>query len=525
MAEGQGGGGFPRRRFIQSAVALGGGALLGGSGLLDLATASAAKPKTGGMMTAGISGGGSQDTLDGFGGVSNIDLARNCQLFESLADVDHEFNVVPMLGTEFTPNASGDEMTVRLRPDVTFHNGKPLTSADVVYSYNYILNPKITTNVGPLFAGFLESVAAVDRLTVRFKFKFPFNSFAAFAALPGARIVPPGYDPKKPIGTGPFKYQSFTPGQQSVFTKNEDYWGVGLGGERLPYVDAITLVDLSTDSSRVAALVSGVVDAIDSVPYALLPAVKSNAGVAALISETGNWYPITMRVDRAPFDDVRVRQAFRLMVDRPQMVAEAYGNQAALGNDLFANTDPLYDRRIPQRVQDIEQARFLLKKAGRDGMTIDLVTADIENGVVQSCVVFAQQAKAAGVNVQITKLDNTAFYNSQYLERVFSVDSWPTLQWVVDVAYSCVAGATYNDTHWNNPQFNKWYLEFVAAKSESLQREIADEMQEMLWNEGGEIIPGIPNEVDAYSRKVTGFVPDKSGQPLSFYRFKDAWFV
>ena len=140
-------------------------------------------------------------------------------------------------------------------------------------------------------------------MTVRFKFKFPFNSFEDFTGDASWGIVPVGYNPKHPIGTGPFKFQSFTPGQQSVFTRNEDYWGVGRDGVRMPYVDSVVIVDLSDDSARLNALVSGAVDAIDSVPYALLASVQSSSTVEPLISQTGNWYPITMRVDRAPFKD------------------------------------------------------------------------------------------------------------------------------------------------------------------------------------------------------------------------------
>ena len=203
----------------------------------------------------------------------------------------------------------------------------------------------------------------------------------------------------------------------------------------------MTIIDLTDDSARVNALVSGAVDAIDSVPYALIPSVQANTNLQALISQTGNWYPITMRVDRAPFNDPRVRQAFKWIVDRPQMIKEAYGGRARLGNDLFAIDDPVYAHGSLQRQQDIEKAKFLLKQAGHDGLTVNLVTAPIENGVVESCVVFAQQAKAAGVNVQLTKLDNTTFYNNQYLQRMFSVDWWDAETFLSGVAYTLIPTA------------------------------------------------------------------------------------
>ena len=217
-----------------------------------------------------------------------------------------------------------------------------------------------------------------------------------------------------------------------MFVRNENYWE-----HPKPYVDSVTIIDLTDDSARVNALVSGAVDAIDSVPYALLPSVQANPNLHALVSQTGNWYPLTMRVDQPPFNDPRVRQAMRLLIDRNQMLSDAYGGHARMGNDLFAIDDPLYDHSIPQRQQDIEQAKSLLKQAGHgDGLTVNLVTAPIENGVVQSSVVFAQQAKAAGVNVNLTKLDTTTFYNNQYMQRTFSVDWWDAESFLSGTAYT-----------------------------------------------------------------------------------------
>jgi peptide/nickel transport system substrate-binding protein len=498
------------------AVELGGPALLASSASADVRNVArkAAAPKLGGNLIVGVSGGGTQDTVDAQKGVSNVDEARLRNLYDWLAQRDHNFNLIPMLGTDFIPNKSGDQMVVKLRPGVTFHNGKPFTADDVVYTYLRILDPKEGANEGALFSPYIASVEKVDTLTVRFTFKRPFNAFMDFASLAGSAIVPVGYNPKAPIGTGPFKFESFTPGQQSVFTRNEHYWGVG------PYVDTLTITDLSDDTARLNALISGAVQAIDTVPYALLPTVQKSSTVKPLISEAGNWNPITMRVNEAPFNDNRVRQAFRLIVDRPQMVTQAYGGQARLGNDLYAIDDPLYDHSLPQRVQDIEKAKSLLKAAGRENLTVQLVTAPIAAGVVDSCVVFAQQAKAAGVTVKISELTPTNLYNNQYLKRLFSVDSWPTLSFFVDTAYSCAPGASFNDTQYVNPKFSQWYYELLATNDKSLQKEIAAEMQTQLYDQGGEIIPGLLNQVDAFSDTVTGFVPDKTGWPLTHFDFR-----
>jgi peptide/nickel transport system substrate-binding protein len=527
-------GGTSRRRFFRNAFAAG-GVLAGGSALIaacggtsSSSTASGAaapaivgKPKMGGAMRLGVSGGSSKDTLDPHTWAQQIDGARVCQLYDFLAYRDPDYVLKPMLGVEFTPNASQDQMLVKLRPGVTFHSGKPLTADDVVFSFERVMNPNVGAAEYGQFTSIIKRVEAVDSGTVRFTFKFPFNQLEDFAGSSSMGIIPVGWTEDKPDGTGPFKFQSFTPGQQSVFVRNENYWD-----HPKPYVDSVTIIDLVDDSARVNALVSGAVDAIDSVPYSLLPSVQQNSNLHALVSETGNWYPLTMRVDRPPFSDPRVRQAMRWLIDRNQMLSDAYGGHARKGNDLYAIDDPLYDHSIQQREQDIDKAKFLLKQAGYgDGLTVNLVTAPIENGVVQSSVVFAQQAKAAGVNVNLTKLDTTTFYNNQYMQRTFSVDWWD--------AESCLSGTAdtqqptshVNETHYNDPQLTKWYEQAVSTTDFNVQKEIASKMQQQLWLDGGEIIVAFADNIDAFSTKVTGFIPNKTGFNLNYWGVKSAWFV
>jgi peptide/nickel transport system substrate-binding protein len=522
-----------RRRFMRGAT-VAGGALLGGNALAacgsnaSVNTAPVGKPKRGGVLRVGQSAGDLKDTLDAHKGVELADYSRIRQLYDCLADHDHHFNLVPSLGTEYIASSDGREMIVKIRPDVTFHNGKPLTADDVVFSYRRIMNDNIAPEIAPVFTPVVASVETAGPLAVRFKFKYPFYHLEGFASqTTEVGIVPVGYDPQRPVGTGPFKFESFTPGQQSVFTRNDDYWGASTGflGSNGPYLDSVVIIDIADDNARLDALTSGAVDAIDSVPFALVPTVQSNSGLAILNSETINVYPMTMRVDVPPFDDVRVRQAFRLMVDRPALINDAYGGYARLGNDLYDTLDPLYDHSIPQRVQDIEQAKFLLKQAGRDGVTVNLVTTDIEGGLVEACVVFAEQAKAAGVNVQVSKPDVTSFYNDQFIERPFSVDTWSNTDFITMVGYSTISTAPVNECHYDNPQLDKWYYEMIGTKDLALQKEIASKIQQQLWNEGGYIIPAVNNVVDGYSRKVAGFVPDACGFNLSNWEYKNVWFV
>src|SRR5262249_31044194 len=150
-------------------------------------------------------------------------------------------------------------------------------------------------------------------------------------------------------------------------------------------------------------------------PLALIREVPADGPIKTLISEPGQWVPFTMRVDQAPFNDPSVRKAFRLVVDRKQMIDVALSGQGMVGNDVFSPWDASFNSSLV-RERDVDQAKSLLKKSGHEGLSVELVTADFANGVTQMAQVFAQQALAAGIKVNIRQVTVDAFYGDQYLK-------------------------------------------------------------------------------------------------------------
>jgi peptide/nickel transport system substrate-binding protein len=167
--------------------------------------------------------------------------------------------------------------------------------------------------------------------------------------------------------------------------------------------------------------------------------------------------------------------------------------------------DPAY-LKLPQRTQDIDKAKALLKAAGQENLTIDLPTNEQAAGMNEMCKVFAQQAKAAGVTVNVKVLDSTAF-NNGYKKWTFSPDFWGTRFYLPQVAQGSLAGAPFNCTHWPpaNSKFAAWYKQALASGDAAKRTEIEHQMMHMEFESGGYIIPFNNNLVDAYSKKVTGF--------------------
>src|SRR6266568_3164863 len=487
-----------RRQFLRGVA--GAGALAGAGSLLAACGSSSPAPagsssatssarRRGGALKVGLTGGSGSDTLDPHKGLTYLDTARAQSLYQPLLQLNTRAQTEFVLAEEVSPHGSTSEWVIRVRQGVTFHDGKPLTADDVIFTLNRILSQKLTgsTPLGPID---VKGLKKLDSRTVLVPMTSPYGSFVdQLSYWYYLYVVPVGFNPKRPIGTGPFKYQSFTPGQRSVFVKNPNYWKPGL-----PYVDSVTIIDFSDSASLQNALVTGAIP------------------------------PFTMRVDQAPFNDVNVRQAMRLLVNRPQLIASALDGYAFAGSDVSSPFDPNYDTSL-HRSQDIAQAKFLLKKAGQENLKVQLVTSPVATGTVAMATVLQQQARAAGVTINLKQVDPTTFFGPNYLHWAFSQDFYNYSPYLAQVAQSLLPTSPFNETHWSLPHYIGLYKQANATADAATRKQIEHEMQSIDFNQGGYIIPAFIDALDAYSTKITGYSAARVGQPLSDFDFEHYSFV
>jgi peptide/nickel transport system substrate-binding protein len=509
-----------RAELLQRGLA--GGLVLSSGGVLaPVATAAhhatGARPKTGGTLRLGAEGGGSADTLDPHQFATHASIARMLQLYEPLMAYDRDYLLGFALATEIIPNATATRWTVRLRSGVEFHNGKTLGPADAIFSLRRILDPK-GPKTGAIGLGDIDlsSFKRVDRRTFSFRLKRPYSAIPQELGQFFNNIVPVGFNIAKPVGTGPFMFKSFTPGQQSIFVKNPNYWRAGQ-----PHLNSVVIIDLPDDTARVNAFLGGQVDAIDSVPFAQIQVIRGNPAYTVQNARTGGYLPFQMRVDVQPFSDVRVRQALRLIVDRKQMIDQALNGQGVVGNDLYGRYDPAYASDLPQRQQDLAQAKSLLASAGQSNLSVELVTSPLATGIVEAAQVFQQQAKGAGVTVTLNQVDVGTYYGPNFLKWTFGQDFWLTRNYLPQVAVASLPKSPVNETHWANPQFTKLILEARRTISPTKRTELLHAAQAIEYHSGGLIIWCFNNQIDAYNRKFTGFAPSRSGIPLGDYAFRN----
>jgi len=528
-----------RRELLMGAggVLLAGGlAACGGSGSSSSAgsggsSTPAGTPKKGGNFRLGVTGGGASDIIDGQSIVTKPDQTRLIGSWETLLTYNEDY----VLGTdglaEEVDSSVPGQVDVRLRSGIEFNNGKTLTADDVIYSIQRILNPK----EGLFGAAGLASVdpknlKKMDANTVRIGLKQPDSTIPDQLGQYFNGIVPVGYERKgdlKYVGTGPYKIQSFTAGQQSVAVRNPNYWRPASEG---PWFDQVTVTDFADSAAQVNALLSGQIDAITDIPFAQIDTAKAQ-GIQILEGHGGGWLPLCMAIDMDPFTDVRVRQAFRLMADRPAMLEQVLSGHGSVANDLFAPFDACYSSDLAQREQDIEQAKSLLKSAGKDGMTVDLHTTNGAAGMVDSANVFAAQCKAAGVTVNVKNDPN--YYGDQYLKLAFSVDFWGTRGFLPQVGLGMLPPpCPYNETHWppksgEGSDYISLYNQALKETDSTKRCDIIHEMQKAEYEVGGYIIPFFNNLVDAHSAKVQGFKVSKATLNLDTFGhgYRTIWFT
>jgi len=516
------GDGWSRRRFLAT-VGIGAGALSVG-GLLSSCQAdtkqqqSAGKPKRGGTLHFGCSGGTQSDTLDGAAALQPTDWVRSFMLYDGLARFNNQGKIELRLAESIEPNNDGTEWTVKVRPGITTHQGKDFGAKDILWGLRRMVDNALfpSYGFGPID---LKNSKVVDATTLVVKYSSPYAVFLEAMTNQWMVFQPEGWTPKNPDGTGPFVYESFTPGVQSTFTRNGSYWN----GE--VYLDSIVTTNIADETGQVNALKSGEIELANQLSASSMSVLKGG-GFNVTSSKTGTFAIFTMRSDIAPFNDPKLRQAMRLLVDRQQMLDQVFGGIGAVGNDVMGLLDPLYDSTIPQRERDIDQAKSLLASAGASDFKIDLYTGPNFPGEELAAQVFATQAKDAGVTVNVVTQNSTDYFAKSYAKVPLSQDFWPTMPYLINAGMSIASGkdGPFNASHFDDHEYNDLFAQATGSLDEAKRTEYAHAMQQIEYDRGSLVLPFYMPQIDASAPSLQGLEPSVTGYSPGGFYFDKLWF-
>jgi peptide/nickel transport system substrate-binding protein len=507
-----------RRSFIRAGVATGGGLVIGGllPGCADdsrdapasvAAGAADAAPRRGGTVRYGVIEGNQAGNLDAHKPVGS-GAFRGWALYSKLWEWGLDARPTLALAEAAEVNADGTEWTIRLHKGLEFHHGKTITADDVIFSLLRLTDPALASPyAGYLYSLQRDGVKKLDERTVR----IPFAQGAGLIALAECwmswgGIVPTDYDPiSNVVGAGPYKLKSFTPGQRSVFTRFDNYFKAGQ-----PYFDDVEILDFSDQTGRLQALQAGQIDIAPNITFEQLPFLQKDGRFQVVSSATDAWQSFDMNLDKAPFDDPRVRKAFRLIADRDELVARVLQGQGRVATDLYAEGDPTYNRDIPQRRQDLAEAGRLLKEAGHGGgLAVELVTGGGPGA--NAALVFAQQARQVGVEVTVKKVDPSIFSGPKRNDWTFSTGGGVSRPLLLTVQQHDGPRAVNNKTGFKDARFGELITQALQQPDLAQRTALIHEAQQIQHEQGGFLIWGYSNVLDAVSTDIAGVTTDRTG--------------
>ena len=460
-------------------------------------------------------------TVDDQGGLDML-----AQTGEYLCLSTQTLTLQPVLATSWSANSAGDVWTFNIRQGVKFHNGQPLTADDVVYTYQLHTNPKNGSAALSAFGGVLTNtgVTKVDDYTVQFKLDAPNGNFPYLTSSDNYNmiIMPNGYNPanwqSSFIGTGPFVLSSYTPKSGATFTRNESYWGT----KALPAQTIFTFYD--TTAPSILALTSGSIDVVGQFTVTGGEALLSGSYNVIKLKSSAH-RELSMRCDQAPFTDPRVRQAVALTLNRPQIVQALFKGYADVGNDSpFAPVFPSTNTSVPQRTQNIAQAKSLLSAAGHpNGISVQLITEQFQE-IPDYAQIVVQEAAAAGIKIGLKVESQSAYYgkatfgNSDWLDAEMSLVDYghrsvPNVFLTSPLeTYSASTGTgTWNAAHFSNSQYNNLVTQYVAAVDLTTQRSLAGQIETLLLAQTPIIYGYFYNYLTATAQNVNGVYPTAIG--------------
>lgn len=512
--------GASRRDMLGLLGGLGIGVAFGSSLIGAAGTALAQTPKKGGRIRVAGFGTSTADTLDPAKGSFSTDYCRCSMFYNGLTDLDATLTPQMALAESMTSEAA-TVWTIKLRKGVQFHDGKELTSADVVFSLQRHLDPATASRARAL-ATQMKEIVATGTHEVKVTLTGPNADFPVVLGTHHFYIVQAGTtDFSKGIGTGPFRCKEFTPGVRSIAVRNENYWKQGAG----PHVDEIEFFGIPDVGARVNALMAGDVHLIGNVNPASARMILARNDLAIMETKSGNYTNLVMRLDQAPGNNPDFVLGMKFLMNRSLIRRNAFQNYAEVANDQpIPPMNRYHAKDIPQRPYDPEKAKFHLNKAGVMGSTLPVVTSPAATGSVEMGLLLQQAAQGIGLKIELKQVPADGYWSNFWMKVPVgygNINPRPSADVLFSLFYA--SGAAWNESGWKSEKFDQLLLAARAETDDAKRRQMYTDMQVMVHESAGTGIPVFINGLDAHSAKLKGMSPMGTGSLMGFAFAEHVW--
>jgi peptide/nickel transport system substrate-binding protein len=361
---------------------------------------------------------------------------------------------------------------------------------------------------------------APDDHTVVMTLKNPNLDFPYTFHSQQVKILPKHQDPEKitteVIGTGPFKVQEIVPGERAVLVRNDEYFIPDR-----PYLDGVEIIVMPDRAAQIAGLKAGTIDAAQEIGFDFYQQVTDDANLQTQASLPIVQQVIYMDVTQPPFDDKRVRDAMRYIVDRAALLDLAYFGQGVVTCDTpVIPPNPYRKNDVGICEQDIEMAKQLLQEAGQENLKMELWTLNDRYGFQEVALAFQEMAKQAGVEFELKTMPAREFFADKWLTVPIGVSNWgprPLADTQFRLTYIC--GNANNESKFCNEEFEALLDEALVESDIEKRKELYAQAQDILASEGGTIIPFFYPRLGATRKVVNGYFAEPNNQ----YDFTNVW--
>ncbi|MFC8564740.1 ABC transporter substrate-binding protein [Streptomyces sp. NPDC057245] len=502
-----------RRSVLAAAVATGAGLLTGCSS----ADSGSSSPRKGGTLSAAFPGAGVKETMDPHAQRQFVDIARHKAVFDKLVELDSTLRPVPRLARSWSSDDEARVWRFELR-EARFHDGHVLDADDVLYSLSRILDPDAADHLAKnsLSHVDLANCRKVGRRGVEIALSRPNAELPSQLAMTGTPVVRDGWDdPSRPVGTGPFRFASFTAGRGFTGRRFDDHWNGA------PLLDEVRILSAESEA-RAAAVRSGEVHFAHEMTPTFARTVAHDSRVRVVAAKRSGVQGFALKTDRAPFDDPDAAMAVKLFVDRERLVDVVCAGRAEIGNDLFGKGYTYYPDGLEQREQDVAEARRLLKRTGLYNKKVTFYTSTAADGFAQAAHLFTEQAGEAGLKVEIVNGPPESYFTDALSKGTVTNHRCGAMTIPTYIGERLLSDAPQNQTAWKHEDFDDAFTAARAEVDDEKRTARYRSVQTDLRDRGGLVLWGHPEWLNAVSRTAHG-VQEAPPNTVDWARFDTVW--
>ncbi len=498
-------GGYSRRDALKLMVATGITMAAAENILVSGSVAYAATPKKGGSVRMASDLHGPSDNTDPPLFTSGIDYVRGRAVYNGLIQHANDLSPQPELAESFEPNSNATEWTFKLRKGVEWHDGSKFTADDVVYSMNRHLTDDSTSVIKSVMAS-VKEWKKLGSHEVKAVMNTSNSDLPTLLGIFQNKIVKNGSTGDW-IGTGPFTMESFEPGVKSVHKRNENYWREGAN------LDACEITAITDPVARINALISGDVQIVSAVDPKAYRQVRSADNVTLTSIPAASQLGICILKNTKPGESDDFVKGLQYIQDRKRIVKRILKGEGSLGNDtpISAAHGADWCTELPQREFDPDKAKFHFKKSGYSGA--DLYVAPVTSGIEDTCLLAQANAAKIGFKLNLKKVPNDGYWGAVWMKEPLNVVTWnmrPTANSQMAIQFG--PGAAWNDTFWNNKRMGELLSLSLAETDPARRHAHYCEMQTLIHEGSGMVIPAFSNITGGISNKVMGMPTVPLGQ-------------